>query len=485
MAKDLPFVSVVIPAYNEELMIPTCLESLKEQNYIGKYEIIVADNNSTDLTGKIANLYGATVIRVTRQGVACARQAGFLKAKGSIVLSTDADTIVPPNWISQMVTEITKKDDIVAIGGTCSLVGINTPLKLLSGTLVPFMFFIDKLLDYPGTTSGWNFAVKKAAFLKVGGFDNNLKESDIGEDRDLGKRLRKIGKVKVLFKIKVKTSARRFVGLFKSFKYVFINYFVILFNKKSLPGSFQPIRQRSYESYDVFNDKPFFLAVLLICLLLIMFLSGAVPYLSIWSTSSIKTQNKIIALTFDKSTSNSDTEQILQVLKSENVDATFFITGDEVKKDPAIVREIYSDGNIIGNHASTGSVLAMLKTPGALIKDINNTDNLIYKTIGVKPRFFRPIEGYRTIWGALSLDKYGYDIITWSVSANNSSGNVDSKQIAINVIKNAKPGAIIDLSDSGTHTSRATEEIIDLLTADGYKFVTLDKLLGKSAYFNN
>jgi glycosyltransferase involved in cell wall biosynthesis len=483
MANDLPFVSVVIPAYNEAVMLPSCLESLNEQDYAGKYEVIVADNNSSDLTPKIAAVYGARVIAEKRQGVAFARQAGFTQALGEIILSTDADTIVPPDWIRRMVDEINENKDIVAVGGSCQLIGTNTPLKLLCSSLVPIVALVDKVIDYPGTLQGWNFAVKKKAFTKAGGFNTNKGAEEVGEDRELGWRLRRIGKVKITFSIKVKTSARRFVGLFKTFKYVILNAVYYLIKKKALPGTFQVIRQRSYETYDVVNDRPFFITMLALCLLAIMFLAGAIPFLNIWSTSSIKTQNKVIALTLDKDNSNSDTDQILSVLQTENVKATFFITGKEVREDPEIVKKIYSAGNLVGNHASSDNVLAMLKTPNALIKDINQTNDIIYQTIGVKPKFFRPTLGYRTIWGAVSLNKYGYDIVTWSVSANNSSGKLDSKSIAINVIKSARPGAIIDISDRGNQTARGIEEIIDLLTADGYQFVTLDKLLGKPAYF--
>jgi peptidoglycan/xylan/chitin deacetylase (PgdA/CDA1 family) len=216
-----------------------------------------------------------------------------------------------------------------------------------------------------------------------------------------------------------------------------------------------------------------------------MMLSGAIPFINIWSTSSIKTKDKVIALTFDKYSSNPDTEQILQVLKNEGVKATFFVTGNEVEADPAIVKKIYSQGNLIGNHASSQNVLAMLKTPSALIKDINSTNDLIYKTIGVKPKFFRPTRGYRTIWGAASLTKYGYNIVTWNDTTNNATEKLGSKEIAVNVIKNARPGGIIDLTDSGSQTATATEEIVELLTADGYQFVTLDNLLQKPGYFPN
>jgi len=484
MSEKFPFVSVVVPAYNEELMISSCLQALLDQDYKGKYEIIVVDNNSSDRTAKIAEVFGVKVLREPRQGVAFARQKGFDEAKGEIIFSTDADTIVSPNWFRRMVEEFQKDPKIVAIGGGFKFIGANTPLKLFTKTVAPLFFFSDKIISFPGTLIGWNMAVKKETFIKVGGFDLSRRSDEVGEDMDLGIRLKKIGRIKKIFNIKVQTSARRYTGFVRSLKYVLVNYFSFLFSKHVLSGNFQTIRQKPFESYDVVNDAPFFIVILLICFIAIVFLVGIVPSINIWSTSSVTTKNKVIALTFDMYNNNVDTNQILQVLKQENVNATFFITGNDAKSNPALVKKIFTVGNQIGNHASSQNSLSMLKTPSALVADINLTDNLIYKDIGVRPDFFRPTRGYRTIWGALSLSKYGYNIVTWSVSGGNTSGISDSKTIAINVIKNAKPGAIIDLPDNGSLTAQATEEIIDLLTADGYKFVTLDKLLKKPAYFN-
>lgn len=57
-----PYVSVVIPAYNEERYLPLCLESLRNQDYAGDYEIIVVDNTSTDNTPEVALAMGAKVV---------------------------------------------------------------------------------------------------------------------------------------------------------------------------------------------------------------------------------------------------------------------------------------------------------------------------------------------------------------------------------------------------------------------------------------
>jgi glycosyltransferase involved in cell wall biosynthesis len=64
MRDNMPFISVVIPAYNEERYLPACLKSLQKQTYPSdRYEVILSDNNSSDSTSEIAKKYGARVIK--------------------------------------------------------------------------------------------------------------------------------------------------------------------------------------------------------------------------------------------------------------------------------------------------------------------------------------------------------------------------------------------------------------------------------------
>jgi len=75
-SEGLSFVSVVIPAYNEENYLLSCLESIGKQDYAGEYEVIVVDNASTDNTAKIALDWGAKVVYESKRSPACARQKG-------------------------------------------------------------------------------------------------------------------------------------------------------------------------------------------------------------------------------------------------------------------------------------------------------------------------------------------------------------------------------------------------------------------------
>ena len=93
--------SIVIPAYNEEFFLPKTLSHLKEAmaSISLNGEIIVTDNNSTDLTAEIARTAGATVVFESINQISRARNAGAQKAKGRYLVFVDADTIVPPSLL--------------------------------------------------------------------------------------------------------------------------------------------------------------------------------------------------------------------------------------------------------------------------------------------------------------------------------------------------------------------------------------------------
>ncbi|HUD05960.1 MAG TPA: glycosyltransferase [Candidatus Saccharimonadales bacterium] len=225
-ANKLPKISVVIPAFNESAMLPFCLKAINQQDYKGDIEVIVVDNASTDETAEIAKSFNAKVQYEPRHGVVFARRAGFKAASGGIIASTDADTIVPKNWISLIELALRDKQ-YSGVVGAYKLCNVNSPSKRLAQILIPFFRTIDLLLG--AHFAGANFAVYKKAYEGVGGFKT---EFITGEDLDLSYRLRKSGyKLKVAYSIRVKTSARRLnEGLWDTLiNYVIKNWVSLVF----------------------------------------------------------------------------------------------------------------------------------------------------------------------------------------------------------------------------------------------------------------
>ncbi len=102
---DLPFVSVIVPVYNDSKLIRTCIEALLAQTYPhDHYEILVVDNGSTDVTRDVVGLYPVTLlVEDTIQSSYAARNKGLQHARGDIIALTDSDCTPVPSWIEEGV----------------------------------------------------------------------------------------------------------------------------------------------------------------------------------------------------------------------------------------------------------------------------------------------------------------------------------------------------------------------------------------------
>jgi len=202
--------SIVIPAFNEEDYIGACLQSLAWQKTKKKFEVIVIDNNSTDNTNKVAksfkNKLNLKVIVEKEQGRGVARWRGFEEATGNIIFSTDADTILPEDWIEIFMKHF-KDKKIVAVTSLCN---IDEPSRMDKAI---FKFFL--LLANEGHRialghywlSGFSYAIRRDTYEKAGKIN---KELDALDDIDLARRVRKLGKIKLVRNVPVLSSNRRF-----------------------------------------------------------------------------------------------------------------------------------------------------------------------------------------------------------------------------------------------------------------------------------
>jgi glycosyltransferase involved in cell wall biosynthesis len=108
-------ISVVIPAFNEENLLPLCLGALQKQT-VAPFEIIVIDNNSTDGTRACAEHFGARVVEEPSQGIYAAAVCGYNAARGDIIARIDADTRLPSNWIERLQHRLSD-DSVGAVTG--------------------------------------------------------------------------------------------------------------------------------------------------------------------------------------------------------------------------------------------------------------------------------------------------------------------------------------------------------------------------------
>ncbi|CAN5168612.1 glycosyltransferase family A protein [soil metagenome] len=233
-----PHVSVVIPAYNEEEYIGPCLESLVWQNTEEPFEVLVIDNNSSDKTAAIAKSFKdrlhIRVINEPVQGRGMARYRGFEEAKGDIIFSSDADTILPQDWIERFI-EYFQDKEVVAVTSLCN---IDEPSPIDKAVFKLFQRVANeghRIMLGHYWLAGFSYAIRRDIYIKAGKIDKSLNALD---DVELGRRVKKFGKIKFVRDLPVLSSNRRFKKGMASglFEYVmpFIQVTVLKKNKFSM-----------------------------------------------------------------------------------------------------------------------------------------------------------------------------------------------------------------------------------------------------------
>ncbi len=180
---------------------------------------------------------------------------------------------------------------------------------------------------------------------------------------------------------------------------------------------------------------------------------------------------KKVALTFDDGPSKY-TEELLDGLKERGVTATFFVIGENIAGNEKIIKRMYNEGHIIGNHTYSHINLKTISTEAAVI-EINETNELIKSIIGEAPTYIRPPFGN---WNDKLADKSNMSVVLWDVDPLDWSV-LNTQSVVKNVTKYAENGDIILLHDIYETSVEAALQIIDILTKRGYEFVSIEEIM--------
>jgi peptidoglycan/xylan/chitin deacetylase (PgdA/CDA1 family) len=194
--------------------------------------------------------------------------------------------------------------------------------------------------------------------------------------------------------------------------------------------------------------------------------------------AKLKSEEKVIALTFDDGPYPLTTLKVLDILKQNNIKATFFWVGAAVKQYPQIANAVVASGEAIGNHTWHHWYKNM--DSATATHEIDDTAAIIYKTTGVKTSIFRPPGGFLHNGVANVAKKEKDAVVMWSVSSADTDWHAQPQAFVNNVLKGAKPGSIVLMHDGGgnhTKTVKALPQIIAGLKQRGYQFVTVPELL--------
>lgn len=192
-------------------------------------------------------------------------------------------------------------------------------------------------------------------------------------------------------------------------------------------------------------------------------------------TNQVHTNQKLVALTFDDGPTK-NVNDILPLLDQYNAKATFFLIGNEIKKDPEEAKKIVNAGHQVGNHTYSHNRM-ILKSPTYIKSEIEKTDKYI-RNVGYKGEIdFRPPNGKKLFGLPYYLHKHNRETITWNIEPDTFYTKPSDKIKYVQ--KNCKPGSIILIHPMYDHTGKELQTIkgiLDALSKEGYKFVTVNEL---------
>jgi len=211
-------ISVIVCAHNEARYLPACLHSVLAQSRLPD-ELLVINNASTDETSLVASqIPHVRVVDEPRKGLVVARETGRRHASGDLLIYLDADCRAPLTWLERIERRFDRDAVLIALSGPYRYYDWDWTgralIRAYDFTLAPATQLLVRHLLRIGTIFyGGNFAVRKEALERIGGFDTSIEFH--GEDTNVGRRLFAIGKVGLFHDCYLYTSARRYVAMGK------------------------------------------------------------------------------------------------------------------------------------------------------------------------------------------------------------------------------------------------------------------------------
>lgn len=188
-------------------------------------------------------------------------------------------------------------------------------------------------------------------------------------------------------------------------------------------------------------------------------------------------ENKI-ALTFDDGPHPRYTEEILDILDSFGIKATFFVIGENAQKYPELVKHEVEAGHEVGNHTYSHPHMRATSEE-QLLEEMKKTEQVLSEICGYEPSLFRPPEGFCCKAVKNGAQSMSYQIMLWDIDTNDWAHN-SVNNIVKTVVGNVKAGDIIlchDFVTKPSPTPDALRKFIPKLQAMGYEFVTVSELL--------
>jgi len=226
-----------------------------------------------------------------------------------------------------------------------------------------------------------------------------------------------------------------------------------------------------------------FLLVLVITLGIFGISKGAVATIAqsrLLPIYCVDSEKKCVALTFDAAWGNEDTQDLIDTLGKYKAKATFFLVGSWVDKYPESVKALSDAGHSIQNHSNTHPNLPQLSEEG-MKQEINLCNEKIAKITKKTPTLIRPPYGDYSNSLIECVNSLGMYTIQWDVDSLDWK-DLSADEIYNRVVNNVKNGSIVLFHNAALNTPEALGKILEKLSSEGYKFVTVENLIYKSGY---
>jgi len=182
---------------------------------------------------------------------------------------------------------------------------------------------------------------------------------------------------------------------------------------------------------------------------------------------------KFVYLTFDDGPNSIYHPMILDILKTYNVPATFFLVGQNTQRDIETAKRTVAEGHKIGNHSLTHTFLPQL-TNASVVKEIQTTEDILKQIHGNQDiKLFRPPYGGINLSVENATDKLGLKTFLWDVDPRDWS-EPSTDELVNRVVSNTVNGSDILLHSNHLATVKALPKIIEQLKARGFTFKTLE-----------
>lgn len=191
------------------------------------------------------------------------------------------------------------------------------------------------------------------------------------------------------------------------------------------------------------------------------------------------TSEKTIYLTFDAGYENGYTAGILETLKKHHVKAAFFLVGNYIKTSPDLVRQMVTDGHIVGNHTMTHPDMGAIAEEDAFRQELEGLEQLYQDTTGQElPKFYRPPQGKFSISNLKMAQKLGYTTVFWSLAyADWLNDQQPTHEEAFDkLLPRIHNGAVVLLHSTSQTNCEILDELLTRWEEMGYRFGTLDEL---------